>query len=81
MLTCRTLHRSRLAISSSDVTEPVTISLSHRRPCAIAVTSFARVSARIGLLSRRGVASLGAMTSRAAFDGFVHGMRKTTERR
>ena len=49
------VHCSRSAICSTDGAEPVTISLSHRRPCAIAATSLARVSARIGRLSARGV--------------------------
>ena len=48
ILTCRMLHLSRAAICSTPVTVPATISSSQLPPRAIAATSVARVSARIG---------------------------------
>ena len=51
MLTCRTLHFSRVAICSTSATVPVTISSSQRRPQAMDVTSATRVSERIGRIS------------------------------
>ena len=47
-LTCLILHFSRAAICSTFVTVPAINSSSQCRPFAIAVTSLARVSARIG---------------------------------
>src|SRR5450756_3255682 len=48
ILTCRTLHFSRAAISSTWGTEPVQISSRQRRPQEMDVTSVTRVSNRIG---------------------------------
>jgi hypothetical protein len=77
ILTCRMLHFSRVAICSSLMTVPATISSSQRRPRAIAATSVARVSARIGRGSC-GEAEAGTMISRRRFIGvFFHGMRTT----
>src|SRR2546430_15373250 len=66
-----------VGIGSALVTVPATISSSQRRPRAIAATSVARVSARIGRGSC-GEAEAGPMISRRRFIGvFFHGMRTT----
>jgi hypothetical protein len=44
ILTCRTLHFSRVQSSATVVTRPETTSSSHRRPRAIALTRRARRS-------------------------------------
>ena len=78
ILTCRMLHLSRAAICSTLVTVPATISSSQRRPRAIAATSVARVSARMGRRSC-GDTDTGTMISRRRFIGvFFHGMRRTS---
>src|SRR6266566_771851 len=78
ILACRMLHFSRAAICSTLVTVPATISSSQRRPRAIAATSVARVSARMGRRSCGGIDD-GTMISRRRFIGiFVHGMRRTS---
>ena len=76
ILTCRMLHCSRAAISSTQ-TVPATISSSQWRPRAIDATGVARVSARIGRASW-GAADWGTTISRRRFDGgFFQGTRRT----
>ena len=53
ILACRTLHFWRVAIYSMLVAEPETISSSHLRPRAIALTRRARRSMRVGRTSFR----------------------------
>src|SRR5216684_9382615 len=68
ILTCRTLHFWRVAICSTLVAEPETISSSQRRPRAIAVTRRARRSIRVGRTSFRGTPS-GMRICRDFLDG------------
>ncbi len=53
MLTCRTLHLSRVQSSATVVTRPETTSSSHRRPRAMALTRRARRSNCSGRTSLR----------------------------
>ena len=68
ILTCRTLHFWRLAICSMLMAEPETISSSHRRPRAMALTRRARRSIRIGRTSFLGTPS-GMRICRDFLDG------------
>jgi len=68
ILTCRTLHCWRVAICSMFVAEPETISSSHLRPWAIALTRRARRSIRVGRTSFRGTPS-GMRICRDFLDG------------
>ena len=68
ILTCRALHFSRVAISSTSAIEPVAISSSQRRPQAMDVTSAMRVSERIGRMSCP--ADTGAIISRRRLNAF-----------
>jgi hypothetical protein len=70
MLTFRTLQPSRFAMLSLDIDASVVSSSSQRRPRAMAATSVARVSERIGRACCGGVPS-GRRISRRRVDGVV----------
>jgi hypothetical protein len=75
MATLRTLQPSRAAIASMLGTAPVVSSFSQHRARAMAVTSLARASARIGRGSS-GADDSGSRISRRRFDGgFCQGMQ------
>jgi hypothetical protein len=70
MLTFRRLHRSRFAMRSVVSDASIVSSLSHRRPRAMAATSVARVSERIGRACCGGIPS-GKRISRRRVNGVL----------
>jgi hypothetical protein len=77
-LTWRTVHRSRFANCSASVTEPVTMSSSHRRPRAMAPTRRARRSAHSGRMVSRTVPCGGRILRNRLEGGFCQGTDKTS---